>query len=133
MPGRTLEERIAEYVDSEFMTHRMKIGKMLICRIRGNFGIYQTTYDFNKSSKRTDCTCPAEYWPCKHSLALAETHRIAPGTFIDIKNVLKEIQRETKPELLEIIKKMIQRAPESLSALGIEGFDSNEEEELLPI
>lgn len=102
---------------------------MLLCRIQGNFGIYQTTYDLGKRGEKTDCTCPAEYWPCKHSLALHETYRIAPETFPDIKDILKEIGRKTKPELVEIIKKMIQRAPESLSVLGVEGFESNEEEE----
>lgn len=129
MPGRTLRERVAEYVDSELMTHRMKIDKMLICRIQGNFGTYQTTYDLSKGGGKTDCTCPAEYWPCKHSLALAETYEITPESFINIEEVLKEIQRKTKPELLEIIKKMIQYAPESLSVLGIEGFETDKEEE----
>ncbi len=129
MPSRTLKERVAKYVDSGLMTHRIKINKMLICRIEGNFGTYQTTYDLSKSGEKTDCTCPAEYWPCKHSLALAETYEVAPDTFIDTKDVLKKMQRKKKPELLEIIKKMIQCAPGSLSVLGIEGFESNEEEE----
>jgi len=129
VPRRTLRDRVAEYVDSGLMTHRIKIAKMLICRIEGNFGTYHTTYDLSKKGKKTDCTCPAEYWPCKHSLALAETYEIVPETFIDIKDVLKEIQHKKKPELLEIIKKMIQCAPESLAVLGIEGFESNEEEE----
>jgi len=128
MPGRTLDERIAEYVDSGLMTHRIKTAKMLICRIEGNFGTYHTTYDLSKSGEKTDCTCPAEYWPCKHSLALTETYEIVPETFIDIKAILKEIQRKTKPELLEIIKKIIQYAPESLAALGIRDRSCEEEE-----
>jgi len=73
--------------------------------------------------------CPAEYWPCKHSLALDETYKIVPDTFIDIKAILKKIQRKTKPELLELIKKMIQCAPESLAALGIRERSGEEEEE----
>lgn len=129
MPGRTLGERVAEYVDSESMTHRIKIDEMLHCRIQGNFGIYQTTYDLSENGEKTTCDCPAEYRPCKHSLALAETYEIVPESFIDIKDILKEIQRKTKSELLEIIREMIQCAPESLSVLGIERFESNEEEE----
>lgn len=129
MAKRTLGDRIAEYVNSELMTHRIKIGTMLICQIKGNFGIYQTSFDLGKKGEKTGCTCPAEYWPCKHSHALAETYRIAPETFIDIEDVLKKIQNKTKSELLEIIKKMIQRAPECLSVLGIGKFESDEEDE----
>ncbi len=115
MSKRGLEERVTQYVDSDRMRYRIKIGKLLICRIHGNFGVYKTTYDFGKSSKETNCTCPAEYWPCKHSMALAKTYELAPDSFLDIEDILKEMQFKTKSELLEIIKKMIQRAPEILS------------------
>jgi len=129
MSKRGLEERVAQYVDSDRMRYRIKIGKLLICRIHGNFGVYKTTCDLSKSGKETNCTCPAEYWPCKHSMALAKTYELAPHTFIDIEDIFKEIQLKTKSELLEIIKKMIQRAPEILSIFGIEGFEDNEKEE----
>jgi len=62
-------------------------------------------------------------------MALAKTYELAPHTFIDIEDIFKEIQLKTKSELLEIIKKMIQRAPEILSIFGIEGFEDNEKEE----
>lgn len=53
MSRRGLEERVAQYVDSDRdrMRYRIKIGKLLICRIQGNFGVYKTAYDLLGNSK----------------------------------------------------------------------------------
>jgi len=130
MARQSVDDRVAEYVNSPRMTHRVKIGKILICRIQGNYGIYRTQFDMGKGNKTT-CTCPSDYWPCKHAFALANTYKIAPETFIDIEDIInKNLKQKTKTELLNIIKEMILQAPESLAALGIKGFERETEEEI---
>lgn len=128
MTKRSMEDRIAEYVDSQFMIHRLKMDKIIFCCIRGNFGIYNVKLDLSNNND-SSCTCPAEYWPCKHVQALAGTYKIAPSTFFDLSALIENMRNKTKKELIEIIGKMIQLAPESLAVLGIKGFDAEEIEE----
>lgn len=129
MAGRDLGNRITEYVDSSRMTNRIKIRHILRCRIQGHYGIYSTTVDLSKKATKTKCSCPSEYWPCKHAHALADTYEVAPETFVDVKEIIKELRGKNKVELLRIIEKMALSAPESLAALGIKGFDETEEED----
>ncbi|OIO03620.1 hypothetical protein COY52_04225 [Candidatus Desantisbacteria bacterium CG_4_10_14_0_8_um_filter_48_22] len=124
----TMADRIAEYVNSPRITHRLKIGRIISCRIQGNYGDYRTQIDM-KDNKKITCTCPSDYWPCKHAFALAKTYEIAPETFVDFNDVIKNLKKKTKTGLLNIIRNMILRSSESLAALGIKGFEEETREE----
>lgn len=127
--GRRLSqlERAMEYVDSPRMTQRIKLGDLLSCRIYGNYGIYLT----RASIEREDfsCTCPSEYQPCKHVNALRITYHEVPDSFLIVDELLNELKKKKKSELLDIIHEMIVTEPQMLSVLGIEGFEMDEEED----
>lgn len=61
--SRSWEERVGEYVDAPMLRMRVRTGKVLSCRIHGNFGVYATTAITGRRTKGS-CTCPADDRPC---------------------------------------------------------------------
>jgi uncharacterized Zn finger protein len=68
------------------------------------------------------CTCPSDWRPCKHVTALELTWRENPKSFFDVDGFVKTLAGRPKAELIDVIGKLIARAPEGLAALGIKGF-----------
>jgi len=128
---QTFSERVAEYVDSPMMRQRIKVGRTICCIIRGRYGIYKTraTQKSNKKFKDSSCTCPSEYQPCKHAVALAETFLKKPESFVDADKLIAGISKKHPKELLRLIRDMITAAPASLQALGVKGFEEISEED----
>ncbi|MBI3990305.1 MAG: SWIM zinc finger family protein [candidate division NC10 bacterium] len=127
---RTVSDRVAEYVNSPRLRQRVKIGKTLSCTIDGNYGTYQTRVTLARSQiKDATCTCPSDYWPCKHAHALAVTYQEAPESFVDVEKLLRTLKQKTKEELLDLLRQMILIAPSCLQALGVEGFEEPDEDE----
>jgi hypothetical protein len=128
---RTPEQRIAEYVDSPLMTQRVRFGKQLSARIAGNYGVYRTQ---TSRGKKVDghCTCPSDWWPCKHIHALRETWKANPHSFFDMDQFLVELFEQPKTKLVEAIGQMVMQSPACLRVFGVPGFeecDENEDEE----
>ena len=129
MPSRkkpTPEERIAEYVDSPRMTHRLRQGKCVTARISGNYGAYRTSAALGKKVTG-ECSCPSEYWPCKHVHALRKTWEVNPESFLELKWFLKELESQSKEDLLKVIAQIVSERPETLSVFGVPGFESDDE------
>lgn len=102
---------------------------MLSCTIDGNYGTYHTQVTLARSQlKDAHCTCPSDYWPCKHAHALALTYQQAPESFADVEKLLRDLKQKSKEELLELLRQMILIAPACLGALGLEGFEETDEE-----
>jgi uncharacterized Zn finger protein len=120
--GRSWEDRVDEYVDSPRMRERIKIGLTVVCRIQGNSGVYRTEASVGRK-KGSACSCPSDYDPCKHVVALLETYKRKPRSFVDIEKVLKNLEKREKKELLEMIRKMALDTPSVLSTLGVKGFE----------
>jgi len=40
--GRSWESRVAEYVDSDRLSQRLKAGNIIMCNVAGNSGNYHT-------------------------------------------------------------------------------------------
>jgi uncharacterized Zn finger protein len=124
----TVEERIAEYVDSPLVTQRVRHGKQLSARIADNYGVYRT--QAGRSKKVTgDCTCPSELWPCKHIHALRATWEANPESFFDLDRWLKELSEQSKASLVAAIGKIVVQSPECLSVFGVPGFEEVGEDE----
>ncbi len=119
--GRSWEDRVDEYVDSPRMRERMKVGSTLVCRIQGNSGVYRTQTSIGRK-KEAECTCPSEYYPCKHVAALLETYKRKPRSFVDLDKVLKDLGKREKTDLLGTIRQMVLDSPSALSVLGVKGF-----------
>lgn len=126
----TFEDRAAVYVDSPLMTHRVRLGRRLFARIQGNYGIYRTWVRSGSRGFDCGCTCPSEWRPCKHVAALERTWRAKPRSFFDADGYLKTLASKPKAELVEVIGRIIARAPEGLAALGVKGFEHEEIEDL---
>ncbi len=120
--GRSWEDRVDEYVDSPRMRERMKVGSTLVCRIQGNSGVYRTQASAGRK-KEAQCTCPSEYYPCKHVAALLETYKRKPRSFVDLDKVLKDLEKREKKDLLGTIRQMVLDSPSALSILGVKGFE----------
>ena len=126
-PKRTLEQRIAEYVNSPLLTQRVRSGKIVSARVEGNFGDYRTKTTLGKKEVG-DCTCPSELWPCKHVYALRETWKINPHSFFDLDQFLAELSEKPKAKLIDAIAQIVTQSPECLSVFGVSGFDEVNED-----
>ena len=124
----TEADRIAEYVDSPQMTHRLRQGKCVTARIAGNYGTYRTTAALGKNISG-ECSCPSEYRPCKHVHALRKTWDIKPESFLDLKWFLQELESQSKEDLIKAIGQMVTERPENLSLFGVPGFEIEDEGE----
>lgn len=77
---------------------------------RGNYGIYtiKTTMGLNNKTTNFNCSCPSDYYPCKH-IAVVETairNQIAENQDITNKNTLSvdDLLREVShKDLLDFI------------------------------
>jgi uncharacterized Zn finger protein len=122
--GRSLKDRVAEYVDSERMRQRLKVGGQISCLIDGKYGAYRTQVSLEKRSE-SSCSCPSDYYPCKHVDALLQTYRVNPQSFLDFDVATnKKLAKMGRPELLQLIRRMVIAAPTSLSALDVKGFET---------
>lgn len=125
----TFSDRVAEYVNSGLLGRRLKIGPTLYCTVDGQYGTYRTSATLGpKGVREAACSCPSElYWPCKHVAALAETYRQAPDTFFDLDAFIGGLRGRPHKDLLSMIRAMAAAAPQSLAALGIAGFEPEED------
>ena len=129
--GRSWKDRVAEYVDSERMRLRLKVGDKIACTIDGNYGTYRTQASLKRKRLVASCSCPSDFYPCKHVDALLKTYRINPRSFIDFDvDVMKgkRLAKMERPELLRLIRRMVLSSPLSLSVMGVRGFEVEDEE-----
>ncbi len=122
---KTPEARIAEYVDSPLMTQRLRHGKQISARIAGNYGVYRTRTSRLKKADG-DCTCPSELWPCKHIHALRATWEANPKSFFDLDAWLKQLPKQPKETLVEMIAAAVTESPQLLGAFSVPGFEEEE-------
>jgi uncharacterized Zn finger protein len=122
------QDRAAEYIDSPMMTQRVRFKKQLSAQIDGRYGTYRTQA---KLTGRIDgqCTCPSEWWPCKHVRALRATWDRSPESFLDLEQCLRKVATQPKARLVAAIRQMVLKSPQCLTVLGIAGFDERTEEE----
>lgn len=128
---RSFDERVAEYTDSPRLRQRVKVGNTISCTVDGNYGRYQTKVILARSGmgKNAKCTCPSEYWPCKHANALILTYQKSPDSFLDVDKLLAILKQKEPDDLLKLIQKMVAISPSCLKALGVKGFEQEDEEE----
>lgn len=111
-----------EYIDSGLMSQRLKHGRRLSARIEGNYGVYWTRVQLGRVGDG-HCTCPSDWWPCKHVRALKATWEVNPTSFLDLDVFLGELSAKSKADLIKLIARVIAAAPEGLSACGFKEFE----------
>lgn len=123
-------ERIAAYVDSPRLKQRVKAGNSLFCVVNGDYGKYNVRLTVGRTKiKNAQCTCPSEYWPCKHVHALLATYEKSPNSFVDVDKLLEGLKTKSQTELLKLLREMIEVSPSCLKAFGEKGFDVEDEDE----
>ena len=69
------------------------------------------------------CSCGGDVSPCKHVIALEETWRINPASFLDLDEFLARLDEQPKERLLEMIGQLVVRWPAILGILHVSGFE----------
>jgi uncharacterized Zn finger protein len=87
-----------------------------------------TPFDFTSDAR---CTCPSDWWPCKHVRALAATWETNPKSSFDLEQFLKEFSKRAAKDLLQALAQMMLAHPDCLGSLGVQQFavDSERDEE----
>ena len=118
----------AEYVDSPMMTKRLMFGQSVSAEIAGRHGDYRTQLKLVRKPNG-DCTCPSDYWPCKHVRALRATWEMNPESFFDVAAFLRGLDTREKAELIETIGTIVVAFPQTLGLFGIAGFDETDDDD----
>lgn len=122
------EDRAAEYINSSLMTQRLRYKKQLSARINGRYGTYRTQVRLARAVDG-ECTCPSEWWPCKHVRALRSTWEKHPDSFLDLEQCLGQIATRPKARLVDMICRMVLMSPQCLVVLGVPGFEEKADED----
>jgi uncharacterized Zn finger protein len=125
--------KVREYVDSDRMIDRLRVGEALSARVIGNYGHYIVRLTARPDGLAFSCSCPSYEYPCKHARALALTYIEAPESFVDLAGARAELEGRTKAELVDDLLTCIGEHPRLLRVLGlVDGSDelpADEEEE----
>ena len=122
----TPPDRAIEYIDSPRMTQRLVYRKQLSARIDGNYGAYRTTVRLGRKVE-AGCTCPSDYFPCKHVRALQVTWDKNPESFFDLEVFLKALSEKPKAELVAALRQTLLAFPEALALFDVPGFNRDDE------
>ena len=109
-------------------------------KYHGNYGIYTVKLTLNANGRRTDfsCSCPSDYYPCKHIAMMEEAvakqqKRIAKiektDKAISVAELLKRVSEE---ELREFIVRQSKYNPEFTNALMMEFLHKAKDEKTNP-
>lgn len=116
--ARSWDSRVAEYVDAPYMKHRLRIGDKLVVRIEGRSGRYKTEWD--PKARRGHCSCPSDADPCKHVVALQQTWKLNPKSFIDLEASIRAWLAKKSPEDLYVfLERLMVESPTRLRDWGI--------------
>ena len=125
--------KVREYVDSDRMIDRLRLGDQLSARVLGNYGHYIVRLSAQPDGLAFSCSCPSYEYPCKHARALALTYIEMPDTFSDMAGVRTELERRSKSALVDDLLHCISEHPRLLRTLGLvevgEEADVEDEEE----
>jgi uncharacterized Zn finger protein len=111
--------KVREYVDSDRLIDRLRVGNALSARILGNYGHYTVRLTARPEGLEFSCSCPSYEYPCKHARALALTYIEAPESFVDMSGARAGLERRSKAELVDDLLTCIAEHPRLLRTLGL--------------
>ena len=77
------------------------------------------------------CSCTSDAGFCKHVIALGLTYIEEPQSFYDLRTLTAQLEQYSHGELVELILQIGTRYPQTLGMLGVEGFDDEEDEDVI--
>jgi uncharacterized Zn finger protein len=135
------EEQLAQVVEEKTFhraqpyvrefTHRLRSGPAIVGRIAGPHGSFTVSLGVDGSVLTPDCSCTADAGFCKHVIALGLTYIEEPQSFYDLRTLTAQLDRASHGQLIELIFRIGTRYPQTLGMLGVEGFDDEEDEDVI--
>jgi uncharacterized Zn finger protein len=112
-------ERGLEYYENGHVLKPARFNDTIYAKVIGNAPEpYEIVAFINGKDTFTRCTCPVGGM-CKHGVALLLTWINEPGKFSDRGKIIQALEKKSKEELLEIIKKAIDGHPYLVDELNI--------------
>ena len=112
-------------------THRLRSGPSIAGRVAGPHGFYTVSLGIEGSALTPACSCTSDAGFCKHVIALGLTYIEEPQSFYDLRTLTAQLERSSHSELVTLIIRIGTRYPQTLGMLGVEGFDDEEDEEVI--
>jgi hypothetical protein len=112
-------------------THRLRSGPSIAGRIAGPHGIYTVSLGIEGSALTPACSCTSDAGFCKHVIALGLTYIEEPQSFYDLCTLTAQLEQSSHSELVSLIIRIGTRYPQTLGMLGVEGFDDEEDEDVI--
>jgi uncharacterized Zn finger protein len=112
-------------------THRLRSGPSIAGRVAGPHGFYTVSLGIEGSALTPACSCTSDAGFCKHVIALGLTYIEEPQSFYDLRTLTAQLERSSHSELVTLIIRIGTRYPQTLGMLGVEGFDEEEDEDVI--
>ena len=112
-------------------THRLRSGPAIVGRVAGPHGSYTVSLRIEDSGFTPDCSCASDVGFCKHVIALGLTYIEEPQSFYDLRTLTAQLEQAPHSELVDLIMRIGTRYPQTLSILGVEGIDDEEDEDVI--
>ena len=135
------EEQLAQVIDEKTFhraqpyvrefTHRLRSGPSITGRVAGPHGVYTVSLSIEDSTLTPACSCTSDAGFCRHAIALGLTYIEEPQSFYDLRILTAQLQQYSHGELVDLILHICARYPQTLGMLGVEGFDDEEDEDVI--
>jgi uncharacterized Zn finger protein len=135
------EEQLAQVVDEKTFhraqpyvrefTHRLRSIATITGRVAGPHGVYTASLTVEASTLTPACSCTSDAGFCRHAIALGLTYLEEPQSFYDLRILTAQLQQYSHGELVDLILRMCTRYPQTLGMLGVEGFNDEEDEDVI--
>jgi hypothetical protein len=135
------EEQLAQVVDEKTFhraqpyvrefTHRLRSSATITGRMAGPHGVYTASLTLEGSTLTSACSCTSDAGFCRHAIALGLTYIEEPQSFYDLRTLMAQLQQYPHGELVDLILQMCIRYPQTLGILGVDGFDDEEDEDVI--
>jgi hypothetical protein len=140
-PLHLSEQQLAQAIDEKTFhraqpyvrefTHRLRSGHAIAGRVAGPHGVYTVTLAIEGSTLTPACSCTSDAGFCRHVIALGLTYIEEPQSFYDLRTLTARLEQYSHDELVDLVVRMGTRYPQTLGMLGVEGFDEEEDEDVV--
>jgi uncharacterized Zn finger protein len=112
-------------------THRLRAGCSIAGRVSGPHGVYAVSLGIDGTTLVPSCSCASDEGFCKHVIALGLTYIEEAQSFYDFRTLTAQLEQYSHAELVDLMTRMASRYPQILAMLGVEGFEDEEDEDVI--
>jgi uncharacterized Zn finger protein len=140
-PLQLTERQLAQAIDEKTFhraqpyvrefTHRLRFGHSIAGRLAGPHGVFMVSLDIDEDTLNPSCSCASDAGFCRHVIALGLTYIEEPESFYDLRTLTADLEQHSHADLVTLILRLVSRYPQTLGMLGVEGFDDEEDEDVI--